>query len=84
MGTKGRIRLSDVFDMLKKCAPGHEVFEGPHHYRIKWQGRTYTSLPTGQHGKRDGRAEIEKGHVKHLARFLGIEACAKDLLEILR
>lgn len=84
MATKGRIQLDEIFEMLKKCAPGHEVLAGPHHYRVKWKGVIYPTLPKGEHGKKEGRAEIQTGHVRHLARFFSIEDCAKALLEALR
>ena len=84
MGTKGRIRLDDIFEMLKKCAPGHEIQQGPHHYRVKWKGLIYATLPKGEHGKREGRAEIEVGQVRHLVRFLSIQDCAQQALAILR
>jgi hypothetical protein len=51
---------------------------------VTWKNRTYGGLPTGQHGKRPGRAEIQKGQIKDLVKFFGIEDCAKTHLEILR
>lgn len=70
--------------MLRVCAPGFTFREAPHKIRITWRGRTYPSLGTGQHGKRPGRAEIQKGTVKDLVTFFGIEECAKRELEVLR
>ena len=84
MATKGLVLLSDIFEMLNECAPGFDVAEGPHHYRVKWNGRTYPTLPKGEHGKRPGRGSVQKGKVRDLVAFFGIEECAKGRLEILR
>ncbi len=70
--------------MLSECAPGFKYREVLHKIRITWNGKTYPGLPKGEHGKRPGRAEIQKGHVKDLVVFFGIEECARARLEILR
>lgn len=84
MVTKGRVLLADIFAMLKECAPGFHYREAKHKIRVTWNGRLYPGLPKGEHGKRPLRAEIQKGQVKDLVRFFGIEDCAKEHLEILR
>ena len=85
MGSYGRIRISEIRRMLDECAKGHEwVDSKQHNFQVKWQGRTYPSLPKGEHGKSSARIEIESGHVKKLARFFGIIECAKEILEQLR
>ncbi len=85
MTTKGRVVLRDILSMLKACAPGSTVEDnGPHKLRVKWNGKTYPSLPKGEHGKRPGRAEIQKGHVKDLVLFFGITDCAMEHLPVLR
>jgi len=84
MSTKGRVLLAAIFEMLDACAPGWTRKDGPHHFRVIYQGRTYPGLPKGEHGRRPGRAEIQKKHVKDLAEFFGILDCARAHLEILR
>ena len=61
--------------MLDSCAPGWSVEPAPHFRRIKANGRTYPSLP-----KHD---EIEAGHIRKMARHLGILECAKESIETL-
>ena len=74
--------------MLRECLPGWTkesgVTEGRHNLQIHHDGKTYWGFPSGQHGKRPGRAEIQKGHVKDLVRFFGIVDCAKEHLGLLR
>ena len=84
MSTKGRILLRDIFEMLNECLPGWRSQEGQHKIRILYGGRTYPSLPRGEHGKRPGRAEIQKKHVKDLAEFFGILECAQRRIQLLR
>lgn len=69
--------------MLDQCARGYTYTERDHNICIRYAGRTFPSLPTGEHGKRPGRAEIQVGHVKQMARQLGILDCAKRTLPIL-
>lgn len=70
--------------MLRKCAPTFKYQETDHYFRISFNGKVFPSLPNGEHGKRDMRAEIQKGKVKQLVRVLEIEDCAKAMLEILK
>ena len=65
--------------MLNECAPGHVFAEKLHHYWVSHGGRTYRALPKGEHG---GKGEIERGHVKKMARFLEIYDCACKYLGI--
>lgn len=55
--------------MLEKCAPGHTVKLGTHSYKISYNGKTYGALPKF--------GNIELGHVRKMARHLGILDCAK-------
>lgn len=88
MSTSGCVSLGDVFAMLKHCLPGwtqeNGLAEGRHNYRIIYGGRTYPGFPTGGHGKRAGRGEVQKGHVKGLVQFFGIVECAAREIEMLR
>ncbi len=55
--------------MLNECAPGWTWEAKLHGRSVKAGGRTYPTLP-----KYD---EIEIGHVRKMARHLGILECAK-------
>lgn len=70
--------------MLEKCAPGNIQSETEHHIRITWNGKVFPRLPLGPHGKKDGAAEIQVGHIRKMARALDITDCAKKVLEALR
>jgi hypothetical protein len=84
VGTHGRVRLSSIFEMLRKCAPGFHSQETDHYIRITYNGLTFPDLPRGEHGRRDGRAEIQRGVVKKMVRYLGIADCARMEIEALR
>lgn len=84
MATKGRVVLRDIWNMLDECLPGWTKREVKHKIRVTHGGRTYPSLPTGEHGRRPGRAEIQKKQVRDLAEFFDILDCARKQLEILR
>lgn len=55
--------------MLAACAPGHIVSLRTHNYFVLYNKLTYPSLPK--------YAEGEAGHVKKMARALGIYGCPK-------
>ena len=66
--------MKDIRDMLEKCAPGYTIELKTHNWFVHFNKLTFPSLP-----KYDA---IEAGHVRKLARTLGILACAKELLGI--
>jgi hypothetical protein len=68
------ISFVDVKRMLDHCAPGHEIYLKTHFRIIRWNRLTYPTLPK--------HADIEAGHVKKLARALGIRPCASQFLQI--
>ncbi len=80
MSSFGQVPLSDIFVMLKECAPGHQVVERTHHYCVYYNSLTFPSLPKGAHGK--SNPGIQKGVIKKMARFFGILDCAQRLLSI--
>lgn len=80
MSSFGQIPLKDVWSMLHECAPGHTRHLHTHHYSIRYQGKTYPAFPKGAHGKSD--PPIETGHIRRMARFLGIYDCARRVLGI--
>ena len=63
------ISHKEVLAMLAECAPDHRVELKTHNYFVYFNNLTYPSLP-----KYD---EVEAGHVKKMARTLGIYECAK-------
>lgn len=63
------ISHKDILAMLAACAPGFNIELKTHNYFVYFNKLTYPTLP-----KYD---EVEAGHVKKLARFLGIYECAK-------
>ena len=85
MTTTGAFLLRDILKMLAVCAPGYAIEEhGTHKLRIKWEGKLYYNLPRGDHGRRPGRAEIKRGHVRDLVTQLGILPCASEFFDFLR
>jgi len=66
--------------MLDECAPGHQRKATTHNWRITYNGKTYPSFPLGPHGKREN-PDIEIGHIKKMARALGIYDCARNHLD---
>jgi hypothetical protein len=79
VGSFGTVALKDVWSMLEQCAPGHTRKQTPHNWRITYRGQVYPSFPLGPHGKRVN-PPIEIGHIKKMARMLGILDCAKSVL----
>ncbi len=78
MGASTFIPLERVWAMLKAClSVGWTSRPTAHNHRIFLEdGRIYPSLPLGEHGHRRD-AEVKAGHVRNLARQLGIEECAR-------
>lgn len=68
------VSFVDVKRMLAQCAPGYEIEIKTHFRSIRWNQLTFPTLP-----KHDN---IEIGHVKKMARALGILQCALDFLGI--
>jgi hypothetical protein len=70
------VSLATVRKMLRRCAPGAEIEEKVHHHWVRYNGKTFRSLPKGRHGTRTPEAEI--GHVVGMIRYLAIdEDCAR-------
>lgn len=79
MGSFGTIALKEVWRMLDYCAHGHTRQEKTHNWCIRFNGKTYPSFPLGEHGARKN-PDVEVGHVRKMARSLGITECAKGRL----
>lgn len=76
------VKLLDIWRMLEECAPGHQRKASAEYWTIKFQGKSYRSLPLGPHGRRVN-PDIEAGHVRGLLRHLGISReCADKLLDL--
>jgi len=84
--SRGQVKLKKLIKMLDTCAPGYSMEAKKHHSWVSYRGRTFRSLPLGQHGKRKpGAVEIEIGHIKQLIRHLAIDPeCARKNLAQLR
>jgi hypothetical protein len=66
---------ADVERMLKRCAAGYTMRRTTHGYSIKFNGRTYPSMP-----KFDN---IELGHIRKMVRHLQINRdCARQTIPI--
>jgi hypothetical protein len=81
MGSFGTVTIREIWAMLAHCAPGFTYKRTDHHYRVCFGESVYPALPLGAHGRGEN-AEIQKGHVKKMARSLGILDCAKAALSL--
>lgn len=75
------VKLDDVWLMLDECAPGHTRKASQEFWCISYKGKSVRSLPRGPHGHRRNPA-IETGHIRHMARHLGIFDCASKHLAL--
>jgi len=62
------VAFKDIVKMLEKCAPGHTIRLANHSRVIKYNNTSYPSFP-----KFDN---IELGHIRKMARHIGILNCA--------
>lgn len=79
MVSSGLVPLKAIRKMLDACAPGARIVAKKHRNWVLYKGLTFRGLPLGEHGRREN-PEIEIGHVKTMARHLGILDCARRLL----
>ena len=71
------IPLAAVWKMLRRCAKGYTSELKTHHHWVRYNGKTFRTLPTGEHGSR--RPEVELHHIVGLVTDLGIdEGCAAE------
>jgi len=74
--------LVDIRRALNLCLPGCRWILGKHNYRIyPPNGAITVWFPSGAHGKKPGREEIERKHVMNMAEIFGITDCMKEHLE---
>jgi len=64
------VLYADIVKTLEECAPGHTIRLANHSRVIKFNNKSYPSLP-----KFD---KIEVGHIRKMARHLGILDCVKQ------
>ena len=77
------LELREIFALLDHCAPGHTKTQTTHYWCIRWEGRTYPTLPLGEHGagRTKGRVDIRAGHVRQMIRQLQIDLnCAAEVI----
>jgi len=74
MSSFGQVPLDDIWRMLRVCAPGHTVTEYTHSYCIRYKDNTYPTLPK--------KRQVDRGHVKKMARHLVISECAAKELAL--
>jgi len=63
--------------MLDACASGWKKAEKTHNFIVTFGGKTYPGLPKKH-------SSVEIGHIRHMARLLGILDCAKTQIELMR
>jgi hypothetical protein len=80
MSSSGTVTLKEIKAMLDACAPGARIVIKPHKIWVYYKDKAYRGLPRGEHGSEN--PEIEKGHVKRMARHFDILECAKSFLGI--
>lgn len=65
--------VKDLQEMLKNCAPGFTSRNTTHALQIKYNGKSYPSLPSYQN--------IELGHIRKMVRTLEInKECANKYI----
>ena len=73
MASHGTVALKSIWKMLDACAPGYTREKRPHNWCVRYNGKTFPSLPVGEHGRREN-PDIQIGVVKQMIRQLGISA----------
>jgi hypothetical protein len=76
------VKLLDIWRMLDECASGHQRKASTEYWTVKFNGKSYRSLPRGPHGRRVN-PDIETGYVRSMIRHLGIgRECADAILDL--
>lgn len=70
-----QVVFKKVVTLLEDCAHGYDLRQDAHSIAVLYQGKT-AYLPKGGHGRK-GNHQIEVGHVRKMARTLGIVDCAQ-------
>jgi hypothetical protein len=64
-------KLSDVWTMLKVCAPGYTKETRGRNYCVRYKDREYPQIPLGAPGEK--RPQIKLGQIRQMARQLGLD-----------
>ena len=80
MGPKGQVRLSEIFEMLKKCAGVKATNrESTHSNLVTYNGKVY-ALPRGSKKERD--PQIQRNPVKRMAELFELNVdCVNSFFE---
>lgn len=81
MSSFGVVPIGDVLAMLAQRAPGVTYHATEHYYCINYNGKSFPSLPPGEHGRKRKtlRSEVKIGDVRKMLRHLGVSFdCAKQ------
>lgn len=77
MASLGTVRLANVWKALDVCLPGWRKVKKVHNWWVLPPNNAPRfNMPLGGHGARV-RVDVERGHVKRMARQFGIEDCVK-------
>jgi hypothetical protein len=69
----GTASIADIEELLKNCAPGFTSRNTTHALQIKYNGKSYPSLPSYK--------DIELGHIRKMVRTLEInKECANKYI----
>jgi len=82
MTPAGLVTFKALREMLDACAPGARIVPKEHRNWVLYNGLTFRGLPLGEHGHRKN-PEIQVGHIRKMARHLGILDCAKRHIQLL-
>ena len=84
MASFGLVPFRTIVDMLNACAPGFTIQTREHNFCVRYNNRTYPSLPRGEHGARKN-PDIQVGKIKQMIRQLHIDAaCAAGHIPLLK
>ena len=75
-----QVVFKKVVAVLEKCAPGYRLKRLTHSIAVMYDQKT-AFLPKGGHG-RTGNHQIEIGHVRKMARTLGIVDCVQAYVSL--
>ena len=78
----GTVRLKKVWKALDDCLPGYSAKQTDHHWVVfpPGDGAPYRALPKGSHSGR-ANAEVQRGHVKRMAKQFGALDCFQRVIK---
>lgn len=80
MGPKGQVRLSEIYEMLKKCAGGKATArESTHSNLVTYNGKVF-ALPRGS--KKEHDPHIQRNPIKRMAELFELDIdCVNSFFE---